>query len=81
MHYKMHCHIHIIVPRFILGLRELYTHDLQGRQGSYIDTAFGFGSGPGHDSVRSGVAFTDLRVNEGNERGDEQSDAVQMDGT
>ena len=55
-----------LVPRFILGLRELYARDLQRCE---IDTAFGFGSGFGHGAV-SAIMFADGQLG-GVERGDQ----------
>ena len=66
----------VLVPRFILGLRELYAHHLQG---SLIDTAFGVGSGPTHGlhgAVRSTMAFAAPGENED----DEVSNEIQMEG-
>lgn len=53
-----------LVPRFVLGLRELCAHDLQYGRGNNIDTAFGFGS---ERSVGT-IMFADAEYkDEGNE--------------
>ena len=31
----------VLTPRFIMSIRELYAHDVQGRCGEGIDTGFG----------------------------------------
>lgn len=59
-----------LVPRFILGMRELYARDLQCRRGSEIDTAFGFISTSIHEAPVStimfaGVGQTELEEGEG----------------
>ena len=56
-----------LVPRFILNLRELYAHDLQGRRGSNIDTAFGLTSASSHGPVASVIMFAEDGQNEGEE--------------
>ena len=61
----------ILVPRFILNLRELYTRDLQGRRESNIDTAFGLTSAPVHSAAVSAIMFVDGGQNEGLEQGEE----------
>ena len=58
----------VLVPRFILSLRELYACDLQGRRGSDINTAFGFTSGSGHGAVASTIM------------GEDQGEEIQMEG-
>ena len=63
--------IFTLVPRFILNLRDLYAHDLQGRRGSNIDTAFGLSSTPGHGPVASAIVFAEDGQNEGGEQGEE----------
>lgn len=54
-----------LVPRFILSLRKLYAHDLLGRRGNNIDTAFGLASASGHSTDVSTVMFADAGQNEG----------------
>ena len=66
-----------LVPRFILNLRELYACDLQGRRGSNIDTAFGFGSGFEQGAIRSAIIFAEPRQNESEEGGDEMKMEIQ----
>ena len=69
-----------LAPRFILDLRELYAHDLQGRRGSHVDTAFGFGlDSLGHDTIGDAIVFADPRQNESDEQSTERSDEIQMD--
>ena len=56
----------VIMPRFIIGTRELYDHDLRRRwQG--IDTGFGVFSQPifNENTFSSTIAFTDDRPEEG----------------
>ena len=60
-----------LVPRFILGLQNLYARDLQGRRGSEIDTAFGFTSGSGHGAITWEIMFVDGGQNDGLEEGEE----------
>ena len=60
-----------LIPRFILGLRVLYAHDVQGRHGSNIDTAFGLGSSSGHDAAGSVIVFAAGGQNEEEEQGEE----------
>ena len=62
-----------LVPRFILGLRQLYARDVQGRRGSDIDTAFGLTSA--FDHAASAIVFADGGQNEG----EEQGDSIQME--
>ncbi|KAF8125312.1 hypothetical protein EV363DRAFT_1107234, partial [Boletus edulis] len=52
-----------LIPRFIIGIRELYDRDIRGR--FHIDTGFGVQSGPnaGLDTTVSGMVFAD--VNQG----------------
>ena len=52
-------------PRFIMSIRELYTHDVQGRRGEGIDTGFGLSSDCG--AGRSTIVFVDVEQNEGSE--------------
>lgn len=61
----------VLVPRFILNLRALYAHDLQGRDGRDIDSAFGLSSGFIHDATASAIVFADSGENEGTEQGEE----------
>lgn len=56
-----------LTPRFILSLRALYARNVQGGQGSDIDTAFGFTSAPGHGTVGT-IVFADAEQNEGAEQ-------------
>ena len=63
--------IFTLVPRFILNLRELYAHDLQGRRGSKIDTAFGLTSASSHGPVVSTIMFAEVGQNEDREQGEE----------
>ena len=60
-----------LVPRFILSLRELYAHDVQGRRGSDIDTAFGFTTTYSHGATVTAVIFAGGGRNEGLEQGEE----------
>ena len=64
-----------LVPRFILNLRELYAHDLQGRCGSDIDIAFGLTSASCYGPVTSAIMFADG----GHSDGEEQSEEIQME--
>ena len=67
----------MLIPRFILNLREMYAHDLQCRRGSNIDTAFSMGlrSGPGPSSA---IVFVDAVQNEGELGGEsEMEETVQ----
>lgn len=56
-----------LVPRFILGLRELYA---PGRQASGIDSAFSAASERGHGAVPSTIVFANPGRNEGEESDD-----------
>ena len=77
----------MLVPRFILSLRALYAHDVQGRGGSDIDTAFGLGSSSGHDAAGSTIVFASGGQNEEEEQGEEhveqrregQGEEIQME--
>lgn len=60
-----------LVPRFILNLRALYARNLRGRQGSDIDTAFGFTSEPDHGAAVRTILIADGEENEGLEQGEE----------
>lgn len=60
-----------LVPRFILHLRELYALDVQGRQGSDIDTAFGLWSVSKHGAPPSAIMFADAGQNGDGKWGDE----------
>ena len=67
----------MLIPRFILNLREMYADDLQGRRGSNIDTASSMGlrSGPGPFSA---IVFADAVQNEGELGGEpEMEETVQ----
>lgn len=66
-----------LVPRFILNLREFYVRDLQGRRGSSIDTAFGFGSGLEQSAIQSTIEFADGGQNESEEQGNEMEMEIQ----
>ena len=59
-----------LMPRFIIGIRELYDRDLHGHWKG-IDSEFGVLSQPvaGGDAVVSAIAFAD--VNPGQEEGQE----------
>ncbi|KAF8131832.1 hypothetical protein EV363DRAFT_1164341 [Boletus edulis] len=48
---------YILIPRFIIGIRELYDHDIRGR--FHIDTGFGLQSrsNPGLDTAVSAMVF------------------------
>ena len=50
--------------RFILSIREMHTHDMQGRRGSGIDTGFGL-SVSGCDAVETVLVLADVAQNEG----------------
>ena len=58
----------ILIPRFILGLRELHSRDLQG---SGIDTAFGLGSASCHGAGMSAITFADAEESDGEEQSSE----------
>ena len=65
----------ILIPRFILGLREQYSRNLRGKD---IDTAFGLGSITLHGAGRSTMIFADIEENESEER---NSDGEVEEGT
>ena len=58
----------ILIPRFIMGLRELYSCNFRGRD---IDTAFGFGSMSLHGAGGSTIMFADIEENESEEQSSE----------
>lgn len=58
---------YVLVPRFILNLRKLHAHDLQGRRGSYIDTVFGLESAAGQSAS---IIFVGRGQNESQEEGE-----------
>jgi len=64
-----------LIPRFIIGLRKVYAHDLRNRHGSEIDTAFGLTLTSGHSVALSTIIFEDTEHNVGLE----QDDEVQME--
>ncbi|KAG9316039.1 hypothetical protein JVU11DRAFT_3702 [Chiua virens] len=43
--------LYTLSPRFIISIRELHAHDLQGRRGSGIDTGFGLSALSTHGAV------------------------------
>ncbi|KAF8553295.1 hypothetical protein OG21DRAFT_1485495 [Imleria badia] len=55
--------IYTLTPRFILNMRELYAHDVQGRRGEGIDTGFGV-SLSGRDAGGMEMVFADVEQNE-----------------
>ena len=61
----------ILVPRFILNLRELYARDLESGHGGDIDTAFGLKSVGSRGVVASAIVFAPGGQNEGLEQGEE----------
>ena len=52
-----------LTPRFILSIREMYAHDVQGRHGSGIDTGFGLSSS-GRDAGGTAIVFADVEQDE-----------------
>ena len=50
--------------RFILSIREMHAHDVQGRRGSGIDTGFGL-SVSGRGAVETVLVFADVAQDEG----------------
>lgn len=58
--------IFTLTPRFILNIRELYTHDGQGRLGEGIDTGFGLSSS-GRGAVGTAMVFANAEQNEGSD--------------
>ena len=56
--------IYTLTPRFILNMRELYAHDMQGRRGEGIDTGFGF-SLSSRDAGGMPMVFADVGENHG----------------
>ena len=60
----------IFIPRFILGLRELYSRNLRGKD---IDTAFGLGSMSSHGAGGSTIIFADIEENDSEEQSSEGS--------
>ena len=63
-----------LLPRFLLGLRELYARDLQKRRGSDIYTVDDFISAPSFDALGNAVIFADSE-----QEGSEQSGGIQME--
>ena len=62
----------IIVPRFILSLRELYACDIQGQRENDTDTAFGLTSASSqHAAAASAIMFAEAGQNEGEGQGEE----------
>lgn len=61
----------VLVPRFILGLRQLYARDLQGRHANDIDTALGLTWASGLNAVASTIMFADAGQNECEREGEE----------
>lgn len=59
--------IFALTPRFILGIREIYARDVQGRRGEGIDTGFGLSLASG-GSVGMPMGFVDAEQNEDLER-------------
>ena len=49
-------------PRFILSIRELYAHDVEGRRGEGIDTGFGL-SASSRSAVGMVLMFADVEQN------------------
>ncbi|KAF8549553.1 hypothetical protein OG21DRAFT_1525741 [Imleria badia] len=58
--------MYTLAPRFILGIREMYARDVQGRRGEGIDTGFGL-SLAGGGAVGMELGFLDAEENEGSE--------------
>ena len=54
--------MYTLTPRFIMGIRETYTRDVQGRRGSGIDIGFGLSSG--RDAGGTVFVFADVEQNE-----------------
>ena len=52
----------VLLPRFILSIRELYAQDVQGRRGEGIDTGFGL-SASSRSAVRTALRFADIEQN------------------
>ena len=75
-----------LVPRFILSLRALHAHSVQGRCGSDIDTAFGLGSSSDH-GAGSAIDIMGGGQNEEEDQGEElveeryegQGEEIQME--
>lgn len=65
-----------LISRFILSLRELHAHDLQGRQGGGIDTEFGLGS---VSDMQGAAAGTMIIVDAGRTGNEERGDEVQVE--
>lgn len=63
-----------LLPRFLLGLRELYARDLQKRRGSDIYTVDDFISAPSFDALGNAVIFADSEQDEL-----EQDEAIPME--
>ena len=61
----------VLVPRFILNLRELHAQELRGRCGSDIDTAFGFTWTSNGCAVASAVMIVDVESGARSEEGEE----------
>ncbi|KAI9567798.1 hypothetical protein HD554DRAFT_2263343 [Boletus coccyginus] len=62
--------MYILGPRFIMGIRKVYEHDVQGRCGSRIDTAFGL-SLPDCGADRTAMFVDVEELNDGLEGVDE----------
>lgn len=69
-----------LIPRFILALRALHAHRVQGSCGSDIDTAFGLASGPGHDTTMSSIIFAEDGEDRAAEREQGEGDIHPVDG-
>ena len=53
----------MLSSRFILSIREMHAHDVQGRRGSGIDTGFGL-SVSGRGAVETVPVFADVEQDE-----------------
>ena len=53
-----------LIPRFIVGIREMYARDVHVRRGDGIDTGFGL-SASGRDAGGTVIVFADVGENEG----------------
>ncbi|KAG9312082.1 hypothetical protein JVU11DRAFT_7365 [Chiua virens] len=56
-----------LMPRFIISIREMYEHDVQGRQGGGIDSGFGVSTQFDRGAARSRVVFASRDENESTE--------------
>ncbi|KAI9454595.1 hypothetical protein HD554DRAFT_2150039 [Boletus coccyginus] len=56
--------IYTLTPRFIMGLKEVYARDVQGRHWSRINTVFGLWLSD-HDVDGAAVELTDIERNDG----------------